>query len=72
MLKNNLIIWDNTDLFEKANPESNYTKYILSPKRALIEDTLTSTQSQKEKDKNKSNHIEHVRKAYKNNDLVLF
>lgn len=72
LLKNNLIIWDNTDLFEKANPESNYTKYILSPKRALIEDTLTSTQSQKEKDKNKSNHIEHVRKAYKNNDLVLF
>lgn len=71
-LRNNLVIWDNVDLLEKTNPESNYTKYILSPKRALIEDTLTTTQSQKEKDKNKSNHIERVRQVYKNNDLVLF
>ncbi|WEI91850.1 SIR2 family protein [Enterococcus casseliflavus] len=71
-LRNNLVIWDNIDLLEKTNPESHYTKYILSPKRALIEDTLTINQSQKDKDKNKSNHIEHVRQAYKNNDLVLF
>lgn len=54
------------------NPDADYAKYVVTPKQALIEDTLSADLSHEAQAKKKQNLIESVRKAYREKDVVLF
>jgi len=67
-----IIIWDGNDLSNRMNPDSDYTKYYITPKQAIVEDTLTADPSDDEKQKIKQSYIEKIKQAYQNEDIVLF
>ena len=65
-------IWDEQNLVRNIDPESNYVKYLISPKQALIEDTLSIDLTAEEKENKKKELTEKVKKAYKRQDITLF
>lgn len=72
MTKNSITIWDYNDLIAKSNLESEYTEYLINPKKALVIDAISLRQNEKEREKNKDNLIEKLKIAYKREDVVLF
>lgn len=43
-----VVIWDQADLFQMVDPESDYANYLINPKQALIEDALQPNETDEE------------------------
>ena len=69
---NKLIIWDRSALAAKVNPDADYAKYAITPKKALVEDTLAADPSDIERENTRRSYLECVRGAYRKHDLMLF
>lgn len=68
----NIIIWDKEDLFERIEPESSYAQYLINPQHALIEDVVTTLNTDQEKSQEREKYIKQVKAAFLKQDVVLF
>ncbi|MBD5458153.1 MAG: hypothetical protein HDR27_06220 [Lachnospiraceae bacterium] len=67
-----IIIWDKDDLTARIEPEASYAQYLINPKQALIEDTVTTDNSSEQKSNERNRYIKQVKTAFRNGDVVLF
>lgn len=68
----NIIIWDKEDLFERIEPEASYAQYLINPQQALIEDLVTTDDSDQQRNKEREKYIKHAKDVFRNEDMVLF
>lgn len=68
----NIIIWDKEDLLERIEPEASYAQYLINPRQALIEEVVTTESSIQQEKSEKERHLKRIKKAFRNQDLVLF
>lgn len=68
----NIIIWDKEDLFERIEPEASYAQYLINPQQALIEDVVSTLNSDQEKRQEREKYIKQVKAAFRKQDVVLF
>lgn len=68
----NVAVWDKSDLLHMIDPEADYAQYLINPKRALIEDIVDLKESKEQDGRGQESFIEGAKKAYRNQDMVLF
>lgn len=68
----NIIIWDKEDLIERIEPEASYAQYLINPRQALIEDVVTTLNSDQEKSQEREKYIKQAKAAFRKEDVVLF
>lgn len=67
-----VVIWDQTDLYQMVDPESDYANYLINPRQALVEDALRSKETDEERQRRRRAHIEGLKAAYRRQDMMLF
>lgn len=68
----NVIVWDKEDLLERIEPEASYAQYLINPQQALIEDVVATDNSSEEKYIEREIYLKQAKKAFRNQDMVLF
>lgn len=68
----NVIVWDKEDLLERIEPEASYAQYLINPQQALIEEVVAADNSSEEKIIEREIYIKQAKRAFRNQDMVLF
>ncbi len=68
----NVIVWDKEDLLERIEPDASYAQYLINPQQALIEEVVATDNSNEEKFIEREIYIKQAKRAFRNQDMVLF
>lgn len=68
----NVIVWDKEDLLERIEPDASYAQYLINPQQALIEEVVSTENSREEKCIERERYIKQAKRAFRNQDMVLF
>lgn len=67
-----VLIWDCNDLVKETGCELDFTEYLATPKKALVEDVIRNTPSREEKEQIKAARIRSLKEQYQSENVTLF
>lgn len=68
----NIMIWDYVDIEEKATDEQYQMEFLYNPKKALVDEAITSIPTEEEQKENKKDLITKLKSSYMREEVTLF